>query len=120
MGDEDAAFGRDDFRDAAHSRGKHGNTAGKGLHDDARQVLKVGEQHEEIGFLICLCHLGRSFLSVEDDAIGKIVLLNKCLEFRGFIIVYDMQLKVVALLAQAFDGAKDTAKVLGLITKVEI
>ena len=97
--DKDASLVVDNLCDAAHSSRKHWNTRGKGFHDDARKVLEVGEEHEEVGVLIGLCHLGRGLFAMENDTVRKVVLLDKSLEFRRIIVMDDVQLKVVAVLS---------------------
>ena len=54
---------------------------------------------------------------MEDDAIDKIMFFHKCLELRGFVVVDDVQLEVVALLPQPLDGAQDAAEVLGFVAQ---
>ena len=46
--DEDAAFRCHNLGDAAYIRSQHGDAGGKGLHEDAGQVLKIREKQEEI------------------------------------------------------------------------
>jgi hypothetical protein len=54
---------------------------------------------------------------MEDDAVLQVVFFNKRLEFWSIIVMDDMQLEVVSLGSQSFDGAQDAAEVLGFIAQ---
>ena len=54
---------------------------------------------------------------MEKDAVFQTMLFCKRLKLGGFVVVNDMQLKVIALLVQLFDGAKNAAEILGFIAQ---
>ena len=54
---------------------------------------------------------------MEDDAVLQVVFFNKRFEFWRLVVMDDVQLKVVALLAQTLNDTQDTTEVLGLITQ---
>lgn len=56
--DKDASFGCDDFGYASNGGAYNRNARSKCLRDYAWEVLKIGEQHEEVRFPVGLRHLG--------------------------------------------------------------
>ena len=103
---------------AAHARGQHGQSAGKGLDNDTGQVLEVGEEQQKVAVAVHLGHLCGTLPAVEDNRVDQTVLLHeiaKCL--WCFVVVYYVQYEIVALLVQPLHHSQDARKVLGIVAQ---